>query len=117
MNRARMGFREREARAQELAEYLAWNGACREHGQAWGVAERDHSAANTKWTARVAAAPALEMCIGCPALAQCAEWAEIDRYTGLAAGTAWIDGEPRPAEWPRNHRYRHEAQRPKGIAS
>lgn len=112
-----MRRREREARAQELAEFLAWNGSCREQRQVWGVAERDHGAAMTKWTARVAAAPAIEMCTGCPALAHCAEWAEIDRYTGLAAGKAWIDGGPRPAEWPRNHRYRAEAQRPKRLAS
>ncbi len=114
---SKVTYGEREARAQELAVHLAWNGACREDRQLWGVAERDHASATTKWTARVAAAPAVELCAGCPVLTVCANWAETDRYTGLAAGTAWIDGKRRPTEWPRNHRHGQVAQSGGALAS
>lgn len=116
-----MSYRSRrrviERRAQDLATTLAHKGACAEHSQLWSVAEREHQAATTKWTARCAAAPALERCQECPVLELCAEWAELDEYTGLAAGSAWIDGEERPAEWPRTHRYRQEARRRRQNAS
>lgn len=106
-----MKTRERERIARSLAAYLAWNGACREEGELWGAAEREHAEAPTQWAAGAAAAPALALCRGCPVLDSCGRWAVVDRYTGLAAGQAWIEGEPRPSSWPRNYRYRHGASR------
>jgi len=38
----------------------------------------------------------MALCAGCPEVTQCAARAELDSYTGLAAGTAWVNGVRRP---------------------
>ncbi len=67
--------------------------ACDGMGEQWSAWEAAHAAAQTNTDKAAAAAPALALCRGgCPELAPCAERAEVDSYTGLAAGDAWTDG-------------------------
>lgn len=75
--------------------------ACEHHGAAWNQAEAEHAAALTQRQAREAAEPLRRICQGCPALAACARWAQIDEYTGIAAATAWVNGRTRPLHWVR----------------
>lgn len=84
---------QRIAQAQRLATTLT-NGNCAQHGTVWGQAEKDHAAAKTRKTALAAARPALKLCRTCPLAQICHLWAIADHYTGLAAGTSWVDGEP-----------------------
>lgn len=84
---------QRIAQAQRLAIALT-SGNCAQHGTVWGQAEKDHATAKTRETALAAARPALELCRTCPLAQACHLWAIADHYTGLAAGIAWVDGEP-----------------------
>lgn len=34
----------------------------------------------------------MRLCSGCPVIEECRQWASIDRYTGLAAGSSWVRG-------------------------
>lgn len=47
----------------------------------------------------MAAQSAAALCEHCPVLAACARWAETEQYTGLAAGTVYENGRPRPHDW------------------
>jgi hypothetical protein len=78
--------------------------ACKEQSRLWTAAEAAHEAASTAGEAELAAAPALQFCADCPVMGVCAQWAEVDEYTGLAAGQAWVNGKPRPAYRARNLR-------------
>lgn len=75
--------------------------ACREQQGLWDAQERAHETAATAAEAAHAATLALALCDGCPVSGWCAQWAEIDEYTGLAAGGAWVNGKPRPVHWVR----------------
>lgn len=69
---------------------------CEGQSRAWTGWETAHAAATTPGEAAVAAAPAVAVCAGCPETARCVERAELDSYTGLAAGSAWVNGVRRP---------------------
>jgi hypothetical protein len=75
--------------------------ACKGHQELWDRCEDEHAAATTKEQARRAAEPLVELCTSCPITQACRGWAEVDQYTGVAAGTAWLNGKPRPVHWVR----------------
>lgn len=83
-----------------LARYLAAvdvrGAACKGLGQWWSEQEAAHAAAGTPDAARAAANPAMVVCAGCPAITACSELAVIDRYTGLSAGAAYVNGRRTP---------------------
>jgi hypothetical protein len=84
--------------------------ACKNQSAFWNAQEAVHGAAETQAAARVAAWPLVEVCHGCPVVQLCAEWASVDRYTGIAAGAAWVNGRQRPLHWVRR-------QAPRRLAS
>lgn len=92
----------RDARAQQAAARLVAN-ACGEHTDTWNRQEQLHASASTQAEARAAAAPLLRICGSCPIVDECRQWAVIDRYTGIAAGSAWVNGVPKPAHWVHRH--------------
>jgi len=65
---------------------------CKGRGKWWTRKETAHAAATDSESAVKAAKPALRLCSRCPAAELCGYWAELDQYTGLAAGSAWING-------------------------
>lgn len=81
--------------AQDLAASIT-DGNCQGHGRDWTNWETDHAAAVTAAQRTVAATPALRLCDTCPVVDQCAQLAELTAYTGLAANTAYRNGDPRP---------------------
>lgn len=66
--------------------------ACEGMSRAWTDWELAHAAATDSKAAERAARPAMRVCRGCPELVRCTERAELDRYSGLAAGAAWLNG-------------------------
>lgn len=91
---------DRQALAQNASAVLV-AAACKAHSDLWNRYEDQHAAATTKEQARQAAEPLLEVCSGCPVAQACRRWAEVDEYTGIAAGTAWLNGTERPVHWVR----------------
>lgn len=79
-------------RAMELASVLALEGNCAVPGSGWDAAEKQHLMARSNVEAAAAAVTALALCTECPVVEACRLWAELDRYTGLAAGRSWIRG-------------------------
>ena len=65
---------------------------CEGQSRAWTDWETAHAAAATPDQAAAAAAPAVALCAGCPETTRCVERAQLDSYTGLAAGWAWVNG-------------------------
>lgn len=95
-----------------LAIDAAWKldaGACRGLGRFWSQHESRHGAAPNGQVAAEAAAPLLEVCATCPVLNLCEQWAQIDQYTGIAAGTAWVNGARKPPHWVRRQAPRKQA--------
>ena len=88
----------RVARAQEASAQIAKNAACSGMAAEWNALE-----ANTPWRGGVGApvwravARIQPLCASCPALEACANWAELERYTGYAAGTLYQEGVPSKA--------------------
>ncbi len=80
--------------------------ACRGHGRFWSHQEQLRQLASEPEDAVAAAAPLLEFCAQCPIRAECAVWAEADEYTGIAAGTAWKDGQQQPVDDTAGHSQR-----------
>lgn len=103
--------RDREVLAQQVAATLR-AAACRDQVVAWNRGERDWAAATGPQAAYEAAEPLLLVCGGCPIVTECEIWAGMDKYTGIAAASAWSNGKRRPAHWVRNH-----AQHPRRRAS
>lgn len=68
---------------------------CKTESRLWEAAEASWLDARSSAEATLAAAPAMALCAVCPMVAACHEWAQTDRYTGLAAGTGWIRGKAR----------------------
>lgn len=66
--------------------------ACKGRGQWWSLKEAAHEKARTPEAATAAAAPALRLCRRCSAYDECEIWAQLDGYTGLAAGSAYLNG-------------------------
>lgn len=88
--------------AQAAAARLS-DPACGEQGDTWNLYEQLHAAAVTPVEARAAAAPLLEICRSCPIVDACRSWASLDNYTGIAAGSRWVDGSEKPVGWVRGH--------------
>ncbi|WP_229053188.1 hypothetical protein [Aeromicrobium sp. Leaf350] len=65
----------------------------------WADGERSWTSARSASTALAAAAPLVDICEGCPVIAACATWAELDHYTGIAGGRPYVRGFPRPYAW------------------
>lgn len=84
----------RQVLAQQQATTIARSGtaACRGRGTWWSERELEHAAATSPSAAVAAAAPAMELCVRCPMLTACAKLADLDQYTGLAAGAAMFAG-------------------------
>lgn len=102
--RALKAARERRLRsATELAGVLVTSGNCAFPGSGWDAAEIGHAAAASNLAAAAAAAPALQLCAACPVVEECREWATVDRYTGLAAGSSWVRGTEYDAGTTRNN--------------
>lgn len=78
--------------AAELAALLVREGNCAIPGTGWDDAEIRHAKASNDVAANQAAQAVLRLCIGCPVVEVCRRWAEVDRYTGLAAGSSWAWG-------------------------
>ena len=85
--------------AQHLAMMIAAEdqAECRSRGKWWREREAAHAAASSRLEAAAVAAPAVALCVRCPVIGRCGEPARVDSYTGLAAGAAYIDGQPGPA--------------------
>jgi hypothetical protein len=82
--------------ARQLAAAIT-RAACKGQGEAWTEWEAAHADAVTPAQAEAAAAPALAVCAGCPEVTPGGRPApSLDSYTGLAAGTAWVNGMRRP---------------------
>lgn len=77
--------------------------ACAGLGKMWNRQEELHAAATSRATSWAAAEPLLELCGGCPIVAECRTWAGVDDYTGIAAGSAWVKGVEKPAVWIHRH--------------
>lgn len=82
----------RHDEASHLAGVLAVNGSCARPDTGWSDAEVRFANAVNAEEATAAADTALVFCDGCPVLVECRRWATVDRYTGLAAGMAWVRG-------------------------
>lgn len=82
----------RHRTAAELAALLVEEGNCAIPNTGWTAAEKQHTEAPNNAAAAAAADKVLSLCIDCPVLNECARWATVDRYTGLAAGSSWIRG-------------------------
>ena len=64
---------------------------CGAHRKNWDALEHDYTQADRHEQALTLAIIG-ELCRPCPALAECATWARLDKYTGLAAGTWYRAG-------------------------
>lgn len=81
----------REVLARDAAWSLA-DGNCKDMAAQWGRWERHYLAAEAvDERARALLAP-VQVCIGCPILAECADLAELSGYTGIAGGRAYRNG-------------------------
>ncbi len=94
------------AAAAASALYAA---ACKEERVLWDEHERAHGQALTPAVAARAAQPLLEVCASCPVKPACQAWAEVDGYTGIAAGAAFVNG--------KRHEIATTASEPVPIAS
>lgn len=81
--------------AQDLAATIT-DGNCKGHSSDWTSWETAHAAAVTPEQLRAVAAPALSFCATCQVVNECAQLAALTAYTGLAANTAYRNGDPRP---------------------
>lgn len=82
-----------------LAQHLAWKlqGArCRDDTTTWAHHEAGYAAATTPTEADAHLIAAQQICSQCPVTEECAQRAHLDRYTGLAAGLAFLNGRPVP---------------------
>jgi hypothetical protein len=88
-------------RARQVHRDMTYDGLahCGDRGEWWSQREAAHERASTAKAAAAAAAPAMRMCAACPetgAQGRCALRAQLDAYTGLAAGQAWVAGRSHP---------------------
>ena len=89
--------------------------SCMGRESEWAEGEQVWTEARSLEEALVAAEPLIEICQECPVLAACAQWAEIDRYTGIAGGRPYVRGVHRPYAWVhRRDREPDERDRPAG---
>ncbi|WP_286930668.1 MULTISPECIES: hypothetical protein [Aeromicrobium] len=81
----------REVKAASLAVQLL-DGNCRDRGRIWIESEARWLRLKSPPVAEELARTLTAMCDQCPVLELCKQWAELDRYTGIAAGTTWSGG-------------------------
>ena len=75
-------------------------GACAGRGRLWSLLERVHRRSSKPAdAAEVIAVMRREFCDNCPALLACRNFAQTAGYTGLAAGTAYEDGQEQEPTW------------------
>lgn len=85
-----------------LARQASWHLAdanCAGAAGQWAQWEAQHMRASTRRRAAAAVRDAAALCRDCPALAACADWAETEQYTGLAAGAVYENGRRRSDGW------------------
>lgn len=92
-----------EVLARQAANRLV-AAACVSMGPEWSRREQAHEKAATPTDAITAAAPLVLVCRRCPIVDECATWAVLDSYTGIAAGTLWVKGVQRDIEMVRHRR-------------
>ena len=90
-------------RARQIHRDMTYDGLarCGGLGDWWSQREVAYERAATAREAAAAAAPAVRLCTGCPetgADGRCALRAQLDSYTGLAAGQAWVSGRRRSVD-------------------
>ncbi|MCK5890242.1 MAG: hypothetical protein P1U38_02960 [Aeromicrobium sp.] len=88
----------RDVQAAEASSRLS-QASCVGRELEWAEGEQVWTEARSIEEALAAAAPLIEICQGCPVRAACAQWAEIDRYTGVAGGRPYVRGVHRPYAW------------------
>lgn len=98
----------RDALAQAAAVRLV-AAACSGLGRKWDRQEQLHLDATTHEQAVRAARPLTAICASCPIVTECRAWAEVDQYTGIAAGSAWVKGVEKPTEWIHRHPMKKQA--------
>lgn len=103
----------RDVRAAQASARLA-RASCVGRDAEWAEGEQRWMEARSVDEALVAAAPLIEVCQQCPVLAACTQWAEIDRYTGVAGGRPYVRGVHRPYAWV--HRRDQEQEEQDGRA-
>lgn len=80
-----------EVLARQAANRLV-AAACVSMVPEWSRREGAHEQATTPEDAVAAAAPLVRVCRGRPILTECATWAVLDSYTGVADGALWVKG-------------------------
>ena len=74
--------------------------ACEGHGATWSELEQRHRTVCTEAEAReLIEEIRTRFCGGCPLRLGCAQWAQTQEYTGLAAGAAYEKGTRMDASW------------------
>jgi hypothetical protein len=71
---------------------LITGAACKGRGLWWSQQEATHAQATTGADAAAATTDAFAVCGGCTQVDLCRQRAELDRYTGLAAGGVFLNG-------------------------
>jgi hypothetical protein len=94
----------RETLARDAALRLAVSdipiGACAGQGRTWSSLEHEHRQARTESATRaLIEGVRRDFCDTCPALLACGQWAQVQAYTGLAAGAAYEKGKRKEATW------------------
>lgn len=85
----------REVLARDLTRRisLASRRGCDGHHDLWDRQEAAHlTVSRTSENGAATADPLIQLCEDCPVRALCQQWAELDSYTGIAAGKSWVDG-------------------------
>jgi len=96
----------RRVLVRQLAMAIARDGRaqCRGPSEWWSAREAAHSNASSRFQASAAAAPAMILCSRCPLITHCGLRAQLDEYTGLAAGGPYVNGEREAVDRLRNIR-------------
>lgn len=80
-----------------LARDATWtldDGACKELTTTWSQWEKSYSGAGNAAGRAVVLREANAICGVCPITTECADLAQLIRYTGIAAGRAYVNGRP-----------------------
>ncbi len=85
----------RRALGDELLYAMRGRAACKAMSAWWVSCEIEHAAARSVVEARAAAMQVVELCGECPVRDLCETWAFTEKYSGLAAGHAWVNGRKR----------------------
>src|SRR5699024_9672708 len=86
---ARMSSRDKVSLARQIAAEIEGN--CKHHSEWWTTHEAMLQAATTRPAAEAATRSPLSLCHTCPGYELCEQWAQIDDYTGIAAGAVYVN--------------------------